>query len=649
MPYRLCTFDAYGKIIAVDPTSYPDDKDVIPVVAAFNPNVFGFVDESLLTDIDTADLGSDSIDGSLTASGEDVILNIPTNRSTYYDPRVEVTLYTQNPFPYLTHNRRVIQDVTKAVTVFNTTDRNTRPLHSSVQKKFGPTSGKFTRSDTGYTGGFLYLTNLSKTDYAGNSAPHNNIALTGLNSYSMEFFFYPTSFSNNFTLLQKGPTGASANWKIGYDSSAGFLQFAWKSYGSTGGYNYSQNIINTAGMTTNAWQHVAVSVVRNTGTTGTVGYLISGYFNGANQFTTGVTAGTFPETRYGNGIYVGNNHLGTESFNGYIDSLRVLESGNTTGLFGPSGYGFLPFGGGTLGVPTLQGFTRSRESIAILNFNGLEDVSEFYAESLDYFSANVVRIVPLTLGDGGYTASTPIAEIGVKDVVRYTLGYTGATAYSDPTGFSTGYGAIVSPFINTATPGTTEAYVHGYDYIFNLNSVYDNAPDINVFRVFFRNDLQYDRGLDLMMPIEGIAGNIGSSGSIYDPRLGQNPFYRLFSSSAGNCYGMSLAHNSLFLDPLDSNTIQYILDNGYLVTQGICSASYNFTDARGISRTITGTEISNLRLDILEHQNKIKTANQNAKTQIASASTKTEIKFIKYGKGTGSAAAPEVSGEESFG
>jgi hypothetical protein len=167
--------------------------------------------------------------------------------------------------------------------------------------------------------------------------------------------------------------------------------------------------------------------------------------------------------------------------------------------------------------------------------------------------------------------------------------------------------------------------------------------------VFFRNDLQYDRGLDLMTTIEGIAGNRGSSGSIYDPRSGQNPFYRLFSSSAGNCYGVSLAHNSLFLDPLDSNTMQYILDNGYLVTQGICSASYNFTDARGISRTVTGTEISNLRLDILEYQNKIKTANQTAKTQIATASTKNQIKFSKYNKGTGSAEAPEVSGEEGFG
>ena len=646
MPYRLCTFDSYGKIIAVDPTRYSDDKDVIPVVSAFNANIFGFVDESLLTNFDIADFGSDSIDGSLISSGEDVTLNIPTNRSTYYDPRVEVTLYTQNPFPYLTHNRRVVQDVTKVTTVFNTTDRTTRPLHSSVQKKFGPTSGKFTRSGTGYTGGYLYITNLSKTDYTGNSAPHNNIAVNGVPSYSIELFFYPTSFANNFTLLQKGPTGASANWKLGYDSSAGFLQFAWQSYGSTGGYNYSQNIINTAGMTTNAWQHVAVALVKNGAG---VCYQMSGYFNGANRFSTGVTVGTFPETRYGNGIYVGNNHLGTEAFNGYIDSLRVLESGNTTGLFGPSGYGFLPFGGGTLGVPTLQGFTRSRESIAILNFNGLDDVSDFFAESLDYFTASVVRVVPLTLGDGGYTASTHIAEIGVKDVVRYTLGYTGATAYSDPTGFSTGYGAIVSPFINASTPGTSAAYVHGYDYIFNLNSVYDNAPDINVFRVFFRNDLQYDRGLDLMTTIEGIAGNRGSSGSIYDPRSGQNPFYRLFSSSAGNCYGVSLAHNSLFLDPLDSNTMQYILDNGYLVTQGICSASYNFTDARGISRTITGSEISNLRLDILEYQNKIKTANQTAKTQIATASTKNQIKFIKYGKDTGSAEAPFFGEEEGFG
>lgn len=648
MAYRLCTFDSFGKLIAVDPTRYDDDQDVLPTVSLLNPNAFAFVDETLLGDAVISNLGSDIADGSPDLSGEDITVFVP-NRSTQYDPRVEVTLYMPNPHPLLTHNRKVIQDITKVVTVYNTNDRNTRPFHSTAQKKFGPTSGKFTRSDVGYTGGFLYLTNLSKTDYTGVSAPHNDIARTGVPSYSMELFFYTTSLANNFTLLQKGPTGASANWKLGFDSSAGFLQFAWQSYGSTGGYNYSQNIINVSGMTTNSWQHVAVSVVRNTGTAGLVSYLISGYFNGTNRFSIGVTSGSFPETRYSNGIYVGNNHIGTEGFNGYIDSVRILESGTTTGFFGPSGYGFLPYASGTLGVPTLSGFTRSSQTIAILNFNGLSDITNFYAESLDYISATVANIVPLTIDGAGLTSgsTTNLVGVGVRDVVRYTVGYTaGATAYSDPTGFSLSYGAIVSPFVNSAVPGTTAFYNHGYDYIFGLNSIYDNAPDINVFRVFYRNDLQYETGMELMHEIEGIAGNRGSSGSVYIPQRGQNPFRRLFASSAGNCYGLSLTHNSLFIDPMNTETMRFIMENGYLVSQGICASSYNFTDSRGIERWLTASEISNLRLDILEYQNNLKTVSKNTKKIVDAAATKNEIKFAKVNKASGS---PEVSGPEELG
>jgi hypothetical protein len=646
MAYRLCTFDSFGKLISIDPAKYSDDQDVIPTTTTFNPNVFSFVDESLLTGVAVSDFGSDIADGSPDLIGEDISISFP-NRSAQYDPRVEVTLYMPNPHPYLVHNRKVVQDITKVTTVFNTSDRNTRPVHSTTQKKFGPTSGKFTRSDVGYTGGFLYITNLSKTDYAGVSAPHNDIARTGVPSYSMELFFYPTTFANNFTLLQKGPTGASANWKLGFDSSAGFLQFAWQSYGSTGGYNYSQNIINVSGMTTNSWQHVAVSVVRNTGTAGIVSYLISGYFNGTNRFSVGVTSGTFPETRYGNGIYVGNNHLGTEGFNGYIDSLRILESGTTTGFFGPSGYGFLPYASGTLGVPTLSGFTRSSQTIAILNFNGLPESNNFYGESLDYISGTVANIVPLTLESAGFTAGsvTNLVGMGVRDIVRYTIGYTaGATAYSDPTGFSLSYGAIVSPFVNSAAPGTTAYYSHGYDYIFGLNSIYDNAPDINVFRIFYRNDLQYDRSMELLHEIEGIAGNIGSSGNVYNPQRGQNPFRRLFGSS-GNAYGVSLTHNSLFIDPTNADTMKYIMDNGLLVSQGISASVYNFTDSKGIERRLTATEISNLRLDILEYQNNLKNYSKSVKETINAAATKNEIKFAKVNKASGSA---EVSVPEGL-
>ena len=566
-----------------------------------------------------------------------------TGGADAYDPRSEVTLLMDYPYPNITYGTRVVQDITKGVVVNNPTDPTTKPQHSTTQKKFGPSSGKFTKSAGGYTGGFIYVTNLSKTTYTGYTAPHNNIAVNGVPSYAIELFFYPTTTASNFTLVQKGPIGALANWKLGYDSGAGFLQFAWQQYGTTGGYNFSQNIINTAGLTTNMWHHVAVALVKNGAG---VCYQMSGYFNGINKFSVGVTSGSFPETRNNNGLYIGNNSVGTESFDGYIDSLRVLESGVTSGIFGPTGYGFLPFGGGTLGVPTLLGFTKNSETIVLLNFNGVNGSQNFYCESTDYVAGTAVTIsdvfVPVTGGVQAY-----YAQVGFKDIVRYTLGYTGATGYSDPTGFSTNFGAIVNQFINTALPGTSAYYVHGYDYPFTLYQVYDNQPLLNVYATNYRNDILFNRNLELLTTIEGCSGNRGSSGSIFNTQIGQNPFRRLFAANNGLSYGYGANHNSLYLNPLDTPTMKYIMDSGYLATQGICLASYSFTDAKGIARKLSATEISNLRLDILEYQNNIKNAATVAKGIISTAATVNDIKTAKINKLTGysSGGNPSLSTE----
>lgn len=640
MAYRICMFSAEGRIISILPGSYNAKDVVVPGIVATNPGLYGFVDESLLPTLDIPDAQENYGVYETTADGvETFLVNVP-NRSALYDPRAEVTLFIPNPQGLITRNTRLVQDITKTAIVNNPLDASTQPVHSTTQKKFGLASGKFTRSLSGYTGGHVRVTNLSKIDQGVYVAPHNNIAGTALNSYSMELFFYPTSFSNNFTLLQKGAAGASANWKLGFDSSAGFLQFAWKSLTGTAGYNYSQNIINTAGMTTNSWQHVAVSVVRNTGTAGTISYLVSGYYNGALAFNVGVTAASAPETRYDQPLFIGNNTLGNESFDGYIDAVRVLESGNTAGVFGPSGYGFLPYGSGTLGVPTLAGFTNNSEVAFIMNFNGLNGSTAFYAQSRDHIAATATRITDLILGASGAIPATSI-ELGVRDVVRYTLGYVGATGYSDPTGFSMNYGPITVPFISTGT-------ADGYDYAFPLNGIYDNQPNLNVYRINYRNDIAFDRSLELMTQIEGAYGNLGSSGSVFDSRLGQNPFRRLFSNGGGNSYGLSLAHNSLFLDPINSGVMSYIMENGYLVTQGISGSSYSFTDAVGVNRYLTATDISNLRLDILEYQSNLNKAAKTAIAEIDSSATINEVKFAKIKKASGYAEAA-VSGEETLG
>jgi hypothetical protein len=628
MPYRICTFDIYGKILSVSPESYPDNQAAVSGVFSITPGAYAFVDESLIPPdafTQSDDLDEDyrrvSIDGTQLSFAS-------SNSSDFYDPRVEVSLSIEDPTPFIKRNANVVQDITKAVAVYNLQDPTTRPMHSNAIYKTESGSCKFTRSLTGYSGGYIHITNLSKRDQvSGATAPHNDIAKGLTFSYAVEMYFYPTTFDHNFTLVQKGPTGASANWKLSFDSSAGQLQFAWQSYNTTGGYNNTQNIVNTAGMSLNAWNHVAVSLVR-TGTV-SVGYLLSGYFNGINQFTQSVTLAATPETRGNGGLFLGNNSAGTEAFDGYIDMFRLLESPSTGGIFGVSGYGFLPFGGGTLSVPTTEGFVRSSEAPVMLNFNGLEGTSEFYCETTDY----VVGVASRLFENPG--SSYPM-QLGLRGIVRHTLSVTmGFTGLSDPTGFSLNYGSITIPFVPS---GPTQA--HGYDHSFKVFDVFDEDPDLDVYIINYLTEGLYEYGVATLTLIEGASGNIGSSGSYLASSLGTNPFRRLFSGGAGNCYGGSNAYTALFIDPTDSFTMSYIMDNGFQVTQGVCLAAYTFVDGLGLTRTINAKEISDLRLDLLEYSTKQLNAINQLNTDLSSATTKTQAKMKKYNDFNGKLYSP---------
>ena len=628
MAFRLVGFDALGKITSVSPISFPDNKLSISDYSVINPNIFSFIDETLLPSgllLERLTTGEDTstpnFDGAVVRGVS------PTTVATMYDPRAEVTLTMKNPFPYFTYGNRIVQDVTKTQVSYNTLAPLTQPSHSTTVYKFPPSSGQFTR-DTSFTGGSIYVTNIVKRDLSSYNAPHNRLgqgnAGTTYSSYGIELFFYPTSLTNNFTLVQQGLTGASACWKLGYDSSGGQLQFAWQGHGTTAGYNYTQNIVNTAGISLNDWNHVAVSLIRS-GTSG-VTFDISGYHNKVKTFTLGVTSVSQLPSRQDAGIYIGNNHSGTEGFNGYIDSLRVFDTVSTGGVVS----GFYPYNAGfTLtGVPTLSGFTYGAEVCFVMNFNNVNGSSDFFAESTDHIQGIVCKITDLTLGLTGLPTTSTLAEVGVREVVKYELDVTGATAFSDPTGFTTNYGPIVAPFQTAVTSGI----VHGNDYAFSLYSVYDNAPDIDVFRKVYTTSTSYDFAVESSILIEGNASK-GSSGSVYSSLLGTNPFYRLFAG--GNCYGTSMDQTNLFIDPLDKTTLGYIFDNGYLVTQGISSSSYSFIDGLGFTRTITPTQISNLRLDILQFQNALQNISINAISEITTAPTKNAIKTGKIQKASG--------------
>lgn len=632
MPYRLVTFDSLGKMVAVNPKSFQDSEVPSFTFVATNPSVYAFISEEFLPKgeyLANLELGVNAFSDFEFAGSYVRPINRGSDQNALYDPRTEIILKTDNPSPYVTFASAVKQDITKTQVTYNQLDESTKPVHSSTQKKFGPTSGKFTRSLSGLTGGSIYVTNIVKRSNAIITAPHNRIGKgnnsTAYSSYGFEMFFYPTSLSNNFTLMQKGPTGASASWKLGFDSGAGFLQFAWQGKGTTGGYNLSQNIINTAGISLNDWNHVAVSLVRE-GTSG-VTYTIKGYFNTTQRFSTTGTGNSIPEDTDNGGIYIGNNHLGTEAFSGYIDSLRVFDTDVTGGLL--TSYGFY---GNTLGVPTLNGFTVSSEICFVMNFNGLDDIDAFYAESQDKMVGVVTRISDLTFGSSGAPTTALVADVGIRDIYRYQYGISGPTGYSDATGFSTGYGPLVYPF--PVVTGTTAP--HGYDYIFDVYSIIDQGVTLETFRQNYRYNAMYEAMIESFYLIEGASGNKGSSGNVSKSSLGTNPFGRLFGSCGGNYYGISYNHSALFIDPLDTETLAFILRNGELAGLGICRSTYTFTDALNFNRTVNAEQIYNLRLDILDYFNKLVQTKLDSVSTINAATTKKDVSTGKASKATGS-------------
>jgi len=653
MPYRICTFDGLGRLIDVSELSYRDNTMTYDnSVFLSTPAAKAFIDERYINtsqrSVRSAADSAFSCGDIITLPDGSVAYTNPPSKNKIYDPRYEAILAIPDPGRLIRRGSYIYQDITTTKTI-GSSDPNLSsltPYSSGSVRKFGPTSAKFTRSNLGFTSGFITVGNISKDSIGGYTTPHNNICAGLTWSFAVEAFFYPQNSSNNFVLFQKGPVGQYANWKIGFDSSAGFLQFAWQYYGLTSGYNATQNIVATAGITLNQWHHVAVAMVRNGNTAGH--YLLSGYFNGVNVFSQSLTAGSVPEVRYDNPIYIGNNTDGTEAFDGFLDSIRVLHSGTTGGLFGPSGYGYLPYGSGTLGVPTLEGFTRNSQVAFSMNFNGEEPSSIFYAESTEYFTAEV-----LAKAEEGFGESGPVfpgsVDVGIYDILRYGKDFVGATGYSDATGFSTGYGPIVIPYIKPIeNTGSPLYYAHGFDFSFNLNYIFDSQVGTADFRIHQKNDLLYESSIEKMYLIEGAAGNRGSSGSVRETYLGQNPFARLFSQ--GDCYGVCGDNTSLFIQP-NSYAYRYVMEQGLYVTQGITPSSYcEFVDALGYTRKITPTEISRLRLDLIDHEARIKKALDETAVALNTANTNNEMKIVRTNKPTKvKTYSPVIGAEEGFG
>jgi hypothetical protein len=149
----------------------------------------------------------------------------------------------------------------------------------------------------------------------------------------------------------------------------------------------------------------------------------------------------------------------------------------------------------------------------------------------------------------------------------------------------------------------------------------------------YNTNVKFENMLERSELIQGAYGNRGSCGNAFDTLLGQNPFGRLFSS--GDSYGFSAgAYNSLFINPFDNNTLNYILTSGLLATQGICLSSYKFTDGLNFEREVTAQQISNLRLDLLGYYARLDEKYRSVKREIAAATTKSGVKNGKTSGGT---------------
>jgi len=182
-----------------------------------------------------------------------------------------------------------------SLTAFGTT---TSPTISSTQQKFGPTS--------------LYV-NGTQTVYT----PASAVNIFGTNNFTIECWFYPTSYSSAPGIISNILTAFTTDkWAVTL-TNAGYPQF-WVYDISGGSVAF---LTTTTAVTLNAWSHIAVT--RN----GSTFYL---FLNGA-QLTTGTSSSSLDTT---NGATTSTIVIGGEEtsnaanpymFSGYIDEVRITN------------------------------------------------------------------------------------------------------------------------------------------------------------------------------------------------------------------------------------------------------------------------------------------------------------------------------------
>ena len=131
--------------------------------------------------------------------------------------------------------------------------------------------------------------------------PNNTNLQLGSGPFTIEFWFYLTTFSVSQGLVAKG--GASTGWEIGIEPGNLFY------FANGGSKDYIENL------STNTWIHFAISRV-------------STAFNQTFMFINGVQTSQFfcgTDFNQTNNMYIGASRTASNPFNGYIDDLRITK------------------------------------------------------------------------------------------------------------------------------------------------------------------------------------------------------------------------------------------------------------------------------------------------------------------------------------
>jgi len=173
---------------------------------------------------------------------------------------------------------------------------NTSDTVSTAQSKFGGSSA--------------YVTSYIRTS-------SSDVCNMGTGEFTIEGWFYFTSFSNNFSFFDQWAADASGNWQI-WHSTASAGKIRWFYSGNTW-------FLSTTTLSLNQWYHLAF--VRSSG-------VLKIYINGTADVTTASFSSQYGKTGT---LWMGKQHVnssGTPLY--YIDDIRVTKGvARYTGNFTP--------------------------------------------------------------------------------------------------------------------------------------------------------------------------------------------------------------------------------------------------------------------------------------------------------------------------